>query len=1299
MKSIRFFLYLFFLTSTYVAQSPVCPGGEIYIHNNQTIFSQPVSPAISISSVLLTNMPIGSSGLAVGPAFGFPAPNPTFWTTVAGTFWYYNGSTWINTFHSTGNVAAVNIGGGGSVIYNLVGTTGQVYAYTGTGPATLVTTISSFSSGGPFDIIADDNNNFYLLKTMPTQGLSVYDPAGNFLCSYSLTNSPLSGSTGGLAVVDNMVYYSPGMIGAISTSNTSITFTTMPLPSGTDWASCSMPVPTGLILAPNGGTLDCNNSTIDLVAQVVPGGIGMDPGPPSSTLTSCTYTWSGPGIIAGQNTESITVNQPGVYTFSVCSSGCPAHPVVQSFTVSGTPFLAAIVPPSCLSGPNLTLTAVPSNTANNSVVWSGPGIVGSGNKPSVAINAPGIYSVCVTNTLVNCARTATVNVVQPPSVSVALSSNTICAQSHNSSPVSLTLTPLGALTYSIYTSPNYVASGTGPWVCSPFGVPLSVLSLGSATIVGSNGVCTGSASINFSVIPNPTVAIAPLQASVCSGGAGSFTISGASTYSWLPTTGLNTYSASLVTANALATTVYSAYGSVNGCNSATQNNTLTVLPLPNVSIIPASSTICAGGATTLTATGSAASFTWQSQTMPVQSATVSVAPLASSVYSVRGSLNTCTSVSSVTVNVVQPPAVNMALSSNTLCAQGLNGSPNSITITPLGAISYTLLTGPNIINISPTGTAMPVVASGVPMGGITVATATLLGSNGFCTVSSSRSFSIVPNPVIASVPANTNICPGSGQLFTASGASSYTWSSNNGGLGANTGATMVASPSITTVYSVIGEKDGCNSGMQINILNMLPIPTISIAVLNPTICSGASTQLNASGNSAQYNWLPMAGLSATAGANVLASPMSTQNYSVIGSNNSCTNIAVATVSVIQSPTLTISASQYTACTGAAVYLNANGAASYSWAPSTGLSPLLGPNIIGTPNANTTFSVWGYNGVCTGSSTILVKTIPYPNILIEASSNQVCQGSPVTIKASGATNFSWMPSGNMSATTGSVITASPLSTTNYTIIGTNTSGTVSCSQQVSYSVMVTPGAKALASANQAICAGGRVTLNASGGDTYRWLPASGLNRTGGASVLAAPKASTIYTVEVSFNGYCGSTATVEVAVNPNPFVFAGRDTSFNADEPFMSLLARGTGTLTWLEGEGIVCADCPDTRITPRTNNCYVVEAVNSFGCKAQDRVCITLTDNYGIYIPNTFTPNRDGLNDVFFVYGTGLSQMSIEIYNRWGENVFLSDNQSVGWDGTYKGTECNPGLYIYSISYKGLDGKKNSKTGQVSLVR
>jgi gliding motility-associated-like protein len=1059
----KYFLVLFtFILCGDIAysQAPACPNNQVYIHTGPSILFQNV-PLPSASGTIMSGLPAGAGGLAVGPNLGFPAPNPTYWTTAGSTYWYYNGSGWTNTGHNKGNVAAVNIGCGGSFLYNLVGGTGQIYSYNGTGPGTLLVTLGAFTGGGPYDVVCDMAGNFFILKNTNPQSLSMYGPNGVLKCSWNLANSPPVGAGGGFAIVGDKVYYhnTSFYAGTIIPGNSTITFTAQAgIANPSDFASCPIPIPTGTIVAPLGGTLTCSIPSIPLVAMVIPDGIGFPTtAVAASSLATCNYTWTGPGIIAGQFTPTITVNQPGVYSWTACTGGCPGYSVTASFTVvgQGSVLTPTITAPTCMSG-NGILTVMPNNTTTNTIVWSGPGITSGQGTGTINISTAGLYSV---------------------------------------------------------------------------------------NISSASSACAGSA----------------------------------------------------------------------------------------------------------------------------------------------------------TVNVLASPTLNIAYSSNTVCAQNLNNSPNSITLTPTGAANYTLLTSSNYSATTPTATTMILTPVTPYSPNAAIASSTLIGSSGVCSATITSNFSILPNPTINVTPTATSICQGNSFTFNATGAAGYVWSPPTG-LNTTSGPAVIANPTVTTVYSVMGSSVGCNSAIQNATLTILPIPTVVITPNTPTICVGGQIGLTANSNATTLNWAPSTGLSSTSGANVTANPGSTTTYTVIANLSSCASSAVVTVSVIVVPNLLTTISQPVICQGNTSNLGVNGATGYNWSPAIGLNSTSGPNVVASPPVTTNYIVTGFNGVCTASASILLQVVPQPDITVTSPEYQICYGKSTPITASGAQNFTWSPSTGLSNTTGSNVVASPASNVNYTVIGYNQNGTVFCTQQMSYSIIIVPIADAQVSPSVAICQGAKTTLIASGGNTAAWSPTIGLNTGIGGGVVASPNVSTEYTVNVSYDGFCGSDAVVFVKVNPNPTVTAGRDTTINMERP-MFLSAVGSGTMTWADGEEIMCRVCPNSQVFPQRNSCYTIETINDFGCKAKDEMCIEVTKEFGIYVPNAFSPNGDGINDEFLASGYNISDFTMDVFDRWGEKLFSSKEITSGWKGDYKNIPCEVAVYVYKITYKGMDGKKVNKIGHITISR
>jgi gliding motility-associated-like protein len=140
-------------------------------------------------------------------------------------------------------------------------------------------------------------------------------------------------------------------------------------------------------------------------------------------------------------------------------------------------------------------------------------------------------------------------------------------------------------------------------------------------------------------------------------------------------------------------------------------------------------------------------------------------------------------------------------------------------------------------------------------------------------------------------------------------------------------------------------------------------------------------------------------------------------------------------------------------------------------------------------------------------------------------------------------------------------------------------------------------------------------------------------------------------------------------------------------------------MKWIEGDGIFCSDCPTSQIMPEKSGCYKIVTINEYGCKAEDNVCVTITYDYNIYIPNIFTPNFDGLNDVFLVYGTGITELEMTIFDRWGEQLYNTTERTKGWDGTYQDKLCKNDVYVYLITFKTMDNKKHVRSGHVTLMK
>jgi gliding motility-associated-like protein len=251
------------------------------------------------------------------------------------------------------------------------------------------------------------------------------------------------------------------------------------------------------------------------------------------------------------------------------------------------------------------------------------------------------------------------------------------------------------------------------------------------------------------------------------------------------------------------------------------------------------------------------------------------------------------------------------------------------------------------------------------------------------------------------------------------------------------------------------------------------------------------------------------------------------------------------------------------------------------------------------------------------------------------------------------------------------------------------------------VAVTPLPVIIPGPNPIICEGQSTVIYATGATTYTWSPFIGVDEVHDSTTTVYPPGFgiTVYTVTGTKNN-CSSTATVQITINALPVLTAGQDSTINIDNV---ITLNGTGNtavgfIASSTGVPFDCNYCPTVTVNPQENTCYTLEGISPEGCKNKDVVCITVTKNWDVYIPNAFTPNGDLNNEVFIPMGFGIAEIKLTIFNRWGEKIFESNGESTGWDGKHKGQLCEQGVYIYQAEVKAMSGQMVIKTGHITLL-
>jgi hypothetical protein len=490
-----------------------------------------------------------------------------------------------------------------------------------------------------------------------------------------------------------------------------------------------------------------------------------------------------------------------------------------------------------------------------------------------------------------------------------------------------------------------------------------------------------------------------LAPSICSGQSLTLTTNGVGNYNW--STGNNTSNTIAVTPT--VTTIYTLSAvSPSACVAVSNITVIVSQGQPTLSIVSSTNQICLGRTVTLTASG-ALSYSW---TNGITNG-ASFQPSLTQVYNVTGQ-NACGTASAQTTVTVAPLSVTAVTSNSVLCAG------QTTTLTAASAVNgYTWqpfgFTGSNVI---------------VGVSASTIYTVT--ASDGTCSGTSTVSVNALPIPTIVAAASATNFCQGNSATLTASGAVSYVWQPGN-----LTGSSIVVSPLIPTLYSVVGvASNSCfSSASQVVIVNSSP--TLNISSSDPIICGGSTATLLISGAST-YTWSN----NSTASINVV-SPSQSTVYTVIGADATTGCISNGSIALnVFSPTLSITGNT-AVCAGSSATLQASGANTYQW--SNGFT---GPNNVISPTSNSIITVSALTNSgsinCPSDGSVQIVILPNPTINIVATKTAICRGESANFSSTGAQTYTW----STGATSNSIVVTSSLVTTiNYSVSGTNSLGCI------------------------------------------------------------------------------------------------------------------------------------------------------------------------------------------------------------------------------------------------------------------
>lgn len=1019
------------------------------------------------------------------------------------------------------------------------------------------------------------------------------------------------------------------------------------------------------------------------------------------------YSFAGPSAPASFTTtnasSSLTFPTAGTYTIFQTitnSTGCTA--TVQSVVnVPAGPNPAFTTPTwtQCLTGNSFVFTATQAagtHTYNFNPTTGAPAAGTTNPYGPVSFTQPGTYTVTHIITNSGCtAQTNSVLVINPQPTVTAANNSPICLGGN----VAFTSTPGGATSYA-WTGPNSFASA----VQNPTITSVTMPAAGIYTVTVNQLGCIGTATTQVT-IATPT-ASAGNTGPYCAGQTIQLNGSAGTTYTWSgPAFTSNLQSPTIANSTPAMSGTYNFTVDLGGCiaNGST-NVTVNALPTP---VAGNNGPLCEGSTLNLTSSA-ATTYTWTGPNTFASSVQNPTIPSASTTASGTYTLmvtdgNNCTnSVTTIVVVNSNPP---LTVNNPTVCI----GDPINLTASAGGA-TYAW-SGPSGFT---SAVQNPVIAvSALANAGAYSVTLTTAAGCSNTAVANVGVFP-VPSPTITT---NSPVCVGGQLILNGSGGATYQWTGPNSFSNSNQNTTISpVTMAANGTYTLLASAGTCTAVTTIAVvINPLPTPNI---VTNSPICIGNDINLSATGGTA-FVW---AGPNSFTGANATetitaATLVNSGTYTVVATDaNGCINFTTA--NVVVNPQPVVAASGTNICENSNAQLTANGGVTYAWSgPGGFVSALQNPVIFNAGQGSAgqyTVLVTDAN-TCTNTAvaTIVINPAPVPNI---NSNSPICLNDVMNLSATGGTAFAWTgPNAFTSSLQSPTVAGTSINVGGiYQVTVTDANG---CTATTTINTVVNPlPFPQIAAPNNVGCAPLCVNFQVSSIPTASaayWTFGNGDAANGPLNTTSCYNAQGIYTITATVvdNNGCIGQATYTAEVYPKPvadFNHAPIKPIINIDGEVTFTDASWGANITSWNWFFMNTAQYTSIEQHPHFQyydpGDYVVALIveSDHGCKDTILRPLTVGEDYGIYVPNAFTPNSDEWNNVFQPKGFGIVKYELFIFDRWGEKVFHTKEFTEAWDGTYQGRGhkiCKEDVYTWLIQVTDVFGKSHELKGHVTLIR
>jgi len=1045
----------------------------------------------------------------------------------------------------------------------------------------------------------------------------------------------------------------------------------------------------------------------------------------SSTTAGTTYSWTAnqtnvSGATAGSGTliaQSLTATGAtqgiAVYTVTPSANGCSGIPIIVTVSVNPTPSLTVAPTSQGLCTGSITSLTLSSNVIGTSYLWTvaqtnaAGATAGSGTLIAQTITATtasvGTIIYTITPGAAGCLGApivATVSVSPLPVIATLTNNGPICVNGT----LNLTASFIAGVTYN-WSGPNSFTSA----VQNPSITNISLIGSGVYSVTANLGGCIGPVKTTTVVVnpPPPATLTVSSNSPLCSTETLSLSVATvtAAIYNW---SGPNSFSSALqnptiTNASTLATGTYSVFVTVSGCGSSgTETVAVIVNQTPSAPATANNGPLCVGATLSLTAIGSATTYSWTGVGGFVsanQNPTLASVSLTNAgIYSVTATSNGCTSNIGTTTVVVNPIPSTPTISTNAPVCVGQNVS---LTTNSVSGATYNW-SGPNSytsIVQSPTITNASTVQAGTYSLSLIV--------NGCSSLTNTLDIAVNTAPTTPTATSSPACLNDTLFLFANSAfGSTYSWTGPNGFTSSLQNpfipnATLAANGTYTVIAN-----NGCSSVPATITVSVTPKPSAPIITSNSPLCEGGSLNLAASNTGTTYLWSGPSSFTASI-QNPTITPVSLLNaglYSVVAAANGCIS-ATRTVNIVINPIPATPAvgNNSPVCTGQSFNLTVTpfSGAIYNWSgPNSYTSSVQSPTL-----TNVTLSQAGdysltisVNGCSSATAAITSVTINNTPVTPTVTSNSpLCVGDNLSLTASGTeTNYNWAgPNGFTSAIQNPTITAIALAQGGTYSVSATTNGCTSATGTTSVIINPIPSTPTV-STNAPVCVGQTISLttNSISGATYNW---SGPNSyTSSVQSPAITNASTFqagtYSLSLIVNGCASSTGTVDVAINnaaPSP-TLSSNSPLCSGDTLFLSALSVGGATYSWSGPNGFISTTQNPfiANTTTLANGTYTVIANN--GCASTPAV-ITVTVNQKPSTPIITSNSPVCAGSTLNLSATFLSGGS---YSWNGPNGFAASTQTVSIPSV---TTTEQGTYSVTITKNGCTSNVAIKNVTVTI--